>query len=165
MNIESPLMLCLGEAPGYAGARYSGLAFTSEKLLLDGAIPRVDRLDARITNRNKPWSEPSATTVWSTLYDLGIAEEVILFNVFPWHPIGNKPLHSNRTPTKEEKFKGLPYLEELISIYPNSPVVAIGNTAKDSLSLLGVNCTHVRHPAYGGTPEFRSGLGNYVNKG
>lgn len=92
----SPRFILCGEAPGYQGCARSGVAFTSERLLLEGAIPRIAALPQRLTSRRLPFSEPSATIVWKTLYQLGIAEVTILWNAVQLHPflIGN-PL-SNR---------------------------------------------------------------------
>lgn len=73
-------LILVGEAPGYQGGRYSGVAITSERLLLEGMIPRMPALQGRLTDRAKPFSEPSATIVWGKLQELGIAGEVILWN-------------------------------------------------------------------------------------
>jgi hypothetical protein len=82
----APRLLCIGEAPGYQGCRISGVTFTSEALLLEGAIPRIDTLDVRLTGRKLPWREPSTTIVWNALQSAGLAEHTILWNAFPWHP-------------------------------------------------------------------------------
>jgi uracil-DNA glycosylase len=75
LSCVDPKFLVLGEALGYQGCRYSGLAFTSERLLLENQIPLMPDLKGqRITSRNRPWSEPSATTVWGALYENKIAE-------------------------------------------------------------------------------------------
>ena len=65
--VDAELIL-VGEAAGYQGCHFSGLAFTNEKLLLQGSIPRVS-IDGRITARPRPWCEPSATVVWGALQD------------------------------------------------------------------------------------------------
>ena len=57
-----PTLLLIGEAPGYQGCHFSGVPFTNEKLIIDGAIPRVFSV-GRITTRPRPWCEPSATIV------------------------------------------------------------------------------------------------------
>jgi len=155
----NPQLLIIGEAPGYQGCRYSGLAFTSERLLMERVIPRMSGLDGgRITDRQKPWSEPSATIVWKALYEKGLARSTVLFNAVPWHPEGKRGIHSNRTPTTEEKQHGLQYLKDLLEIYPGVPVAALGNTASETLAALEVKHTKLRHPANGGATKFREGL-------
>ncbi len=151
-------VLC-GEAVGYAGAVHSGIPFTSERLLVQGAIPRVtDCLHGRLTTRKLPFSEPSATIVWSKLYELGIAEQTILTNSVPWHPVGKTGPHSNRTPTESEKEAGLAMLPLMLDIYPNAIIVAVGNIASENLTAIGIEHHKVRHPANGGATAFRDGL-------
>ena len=62
-------VVVVGEAAGYRGARVSGIAFTSERQLT-GIGP----------------TEASATIVHRVLARLGVAEDVLLWNVVPTHP-------------------------------------------------------------------------------
>jgi len=75
---DAPLLL-VGEAPGYRGARISGIPFTSERQLT-GSGP----------------AEATATIVHRVLAELGLAGQVLLWNVVPTHP-GSAT--SNRPPT------------------------------------------------------------------
>ena len=82
--------ILVGEAAGYRGARVSGVAFTSERQLT-GAGP----------------AEASATIVHRVLRELGIEDEVLLWNVVPTHPGTER---SNRRPTRAEVDASRPYL-------------------------------------------------------
>lgn len=166
LNAPNPRLLIVGEAPGYRGCRYSGLAFTSEKLLFQKAIPRMEGLDGeRITNRTLPWSEPSATIVWGALNQFDLQNETVMFNAVPWHPEGAAGIHSNRTPTAIERAEGLKYLRQLVSIFEGVTVAALGNVASTTLSELNIDHVKLRHPANGGATKFRSGLSNLVECG
>jgi len=156
-------LILVGEAAGYQGCHVSGIAFTSERLLLEGRIPRV-RLDDRITSRPRPWSEPSATTVWGTLHELGLAESTVLWNCFPWHPHREGELQSNRTPTREEIAAGRPLLDLLCSQWPKAKVIAVGKAAAGALAMLDREAPCVRHPSMGGATEFRAGLRRCANR-
>ncbi len=123
-------MLLVGEAPGYRGARISGLPFTSERQLT-GAGP----------------AEATATIVQRTLAELGLVEEVLLWNVVPTHP---GTATSNRPPTRAEVEAGLRYLEPLAR---GRRMIAVGRVAQAALG-----CEHVRHPSRGGAAAFRAGL-------
>ncbi len=149
------LILC-GEAAGYQGLRVSGCAFTSEALILEGAIPRISA-SQRLSVRDRPWSEPSARIVWKTLYAQNVAESTILWNAFPLHPQGPHAL-SNRAPTKSELLQGLPLLAMLRDQYPDALMVAVGLHAQASLKKIGIAADYVRHPAYGGATEFAAGI-------
>ena len=153
-----PRWLLLGEAAGYQGAHVSGIPFTSERLLLEGAIPRVDIGGQRLSTRARPWSEPSATTVWGTLHALDRAGDTLLWNAYPWHPHRPGVLQSNRTPTPAERRAGLPVLEALLATFPQVRCFAVGRNAEASLAEVGIHATPLRHPSMGGATAFREGL-------
>lgn len=163
LGAPSVRFLAVGEAPGWQGCRASGIPFTSEKLLLNGAIPRIAPMHGkRITDRELPLAEPSATILWTTLYELGIAEETVLWNAFPFHPFDGEPW-SNRTPTDSELELGRPYLEAMLALYPDARVIAVGKKAAGSLKKLGIQSfAEVRHPSNGGKPQFVAGLSQAV---
>lgn len=150
--------LLIGEAAGYQGCKVSGIPFTSERLILAGAIPRVAVPAGRLSSRNRPWSEPSATTVWKTLHALGIAERTVLWNAYPWHPHKPGAPHSNRTPTRAERLAGLPVLEALLRVIPGVRMFAVGRNAESSLAELGMEATALRHPSMGGARTFAAQL-------
>jgi len=154
-----PSFILAGEAPGYQGCRYSGIAFTSERLLGEGAIPRIPALSGRLSDRRLPFSEPSATIVWKTLYRLGIADRTILWNAMQLHPYRPDNLWSNRTPTPDEIKLGEPALRILIKTFPAARIVAVGKKSEGLLSDMGIPVAgSVRHPANGGATEFAEGL-------
>ena len=125
----APLLL-VGEAPGYRGARVSGIPFTSERQLT-GTGP----------------AEAAATVVHRVLDELGLSEQVLLWNVVPTHP--GTPT-SNRPPTRREVEAGLSFAFELAR---GRTVVAIGRIAAAALG-----AEYVRHPSHGGATDFRQGL-------
>lgn len=154
-----PEFILAGEAPGYAGCRYSGIAFTSERLLGEGAIPRIPVLPGRLSDRRLPFSEPSATIVWKTLYRLGIAERTILWNALQLHPHRPDNLWSNRTPTPSEMSLGEPALRILIEAFPSAKIIAVGKKSEGLLHDMGIpTAGSVRHPANGGATQFAAGL-------
>jgi uracil-DNA glycosylase len=156
-NVRAKLLL-IGEAPGYQGCHFSGVPFTNEKLIVDGVIPRI-YATGRFTKRERPWCEPSATIVWRTLHELGLADDVVLWNAFAWHP--HKPGNpmSNRAPTRMEVTKGLPVLLKVLNYFQGVPIVPIGRVSEKTLSSLGITTMKaVRHPSMGGATEFRDGM-------
>jgi uracil-DNA glycosylase len=160
LNCDAALLL-IGEAAGYQGAHVSGMAFTSERLMLEGSIPRI-RIEARLSTRTRPWSEPSATTVWGALTELGLAERAVLWNCFAWHPHRPGELQSNRTPTREEYAQGLPVLASLCAMYPRAHLLAVGKGAAAGLAALGRSVVGLRHPSMGGASAFRAGLATWA---
>lgn len=159
-----PLFLLVGEAPGYQGCHYSGVPFTNEALICKGAVPRMGSQD-RFTSRTRPWSEPSATIVWGTLHKLGIADRVVMWNAFAWHPHKPDDHWSNRAPSREELTAGISVLELVVNHFRYAPVVPIGRVAECTLKHLGVKALEsVRHPGMGGANEFRAQLTALVQK-
>jgi len=157
--------LLIGEAAGYQGCKVSGIPFTSERLILEGQIPRIAVPPGRLSSRTRPWSEPSATTVWKTLHALGIAAQTALWNACPWHPCRPDVPHSNRTPTSAERQAGKPALDALLRLLPEVRIFAVGRNAESSLAELGVSAIPLRHPSMGGAREFSLQLQRAVTKG
>jgi uracil-DNA glycosylase len=122
--------ILVGEAAGYRGARVSGLAFTSERQLT-GTGP----------------AEASATIVRRVLGELGVENDVLLWNVVPTHP---GTASSNRRPTRGEVAAARPFLEELVD---GRRVIAVGRLAATEL-----DSEYVRHPSYGGALAFADGV-------
>lgn len=125
----APILL-VAEAPGYRGTRVSGVPLTSERQLT-GSGP----------------AEATATIVHRTLAELGLTEQVLLWNLVPTHP---GTATSNRAPTRAEIEAGLPFLTELAR---GRRAIAVGRLAHARLGGL-----YVRHPSHGGATAFREGL-------
>jgi uracil-DNA glycosylase len=156
-------LILIGEAPGYQGCHVTGIPFTSERLLIAGKIPRVSSRALRLSRRHIPWSEPSATTIWSALHEFGIAGETILWNAFPWHPYKKGNRQSNRTPKPAEREAGIPVLKALLGAFPAATLGAVGRHAEKSLAQCGVEAHALRHPSMGGVSAFRRGLKQLIH--
>jgi uracil-DNA glycosylase family 4 len=126
---DAPLLL-VGEAPGYRGTRISGIPLTSER---------------QLTGRGP--AEATATIVHRTLEELGLADDVLLWNLVPTHP---GTATSNRPPTRAEIDASEPFLAELAR---GRRVIAVGRLAHARLG-----GAYVRHPSHGGAVAFRDGL-------
>ena len=157
-----PLLVLIGEAAGYQGCHFSGMAFTNERLMLEGRIPRIT-VDGRFTTRPRPWCEPSATVVWGALHTHGVAARTVLWNSFAWHPYRDGNPYSNRAPTRAELEAGREVLDGVLGAFTGARVVAVGQVAGRTLRSLGREPAAVlRHPSMGGANQFRAGLGVLV---
>jgi uracil-DNA glycosylase len=161
LDCEPRYIIC-GQSPGWRGCRYSGIAFTSERQILDGVIPRIEAPTTRLTRaglHRRPLSEPSATIMWNTLHWLGVANDVVLWNALQLHPHRPSAPWSNRTPTRAEIELGAPALEMLLEAFPDARVISIGLKSEDLLRELDVLPNgQLRHPAYGGARQFAEGM-------
>jgi uracil-DNA glycosylase len=146
---EGADILAVGEAAGYQGMRWSGIAFTSEFDLLRWGPPY-----RRSSRRPRPWKEPSGTIVHGVLEELGAERRVILWNTVPTHPhLPGKPL-SNRRPTREEIAAGRVFVQRLVEIVQPRVLVGVGRIACEALP----EAQYVRHPAQSGATAFRLGM-------
>ncbi len=161
----SPQFIMVGEAPGYQGCRYTGIAFTSERLILEGSIPRVMHGSERLSKRHIPFSEPSATIIWNNLSARGLQHRVILWNTLQLHPHPPEDLWANRTPTDRELAIGRPALKLLSAAFPFALFIAIGKKAAHALNAANIHAiANVRHPANGGAAQFSMGLDRILNE-
>jgi hypothetical protein len=159
-RVGQPRLLLLGEALGFRGGRFSGIAFTSERQLAGPSDRRLPWAGSpfRATSRNPAlWLEPSGSVVWGALG--GRAEGALIWNTFPWHPHGAKGPLSNRTPERSLVAANLHVLERLLEEIDGARVLAVGRTAEAALAILGIEAPTLRHPAHGGAGLFRRQLG------
>ena len=133
---HAPLLL-VGEAPGYRGARVSGIPFTSERQL-SGTGP----------------AEPTATIVRGVLAELELEAQTLCWNVVPTHP---GTADSNRPPTRAEVEAGMRYVARLAR---GRRLVALGRIAERA-----TGAPYVRHPSHGGAEAFRAGLLRFAADG
>lgn len=169
-------LILLAEALGYQGGHFTGIAMTSERLLLGhlrhkGLGPEMvfrgtPRRTSREDIRPDGFTEPTATIVWGAMRELGLDPRgVILWNAFPWHPF--KPgigLLSNRTPSEDEVLLGRPVLLALKSLIPQAEVLAVGQKSAALLAAMGIAAPALRHPANGGAGQFREQFARIVKK-
>jgi uracil-DNA glycosylase len=145
--------LLVGLAPGYRGARFTGVPFTDEhRLCWPGSC--YDRTGAR----EHAWREATAGVVMELL---GARNDIACWNVCPWHPHEPGNMLSNADPDAETIGYGLQVLEWLVlRLLPKARLVAVGQVAAEALRTFRVNgklvevVAELRHPAHGGANEF-----------
>jgi hypothetical protein len=169
--------LLIGEALGYQGGHFSGIAMTSERILLGhqrakGILPEhvFTGLAPRRTSRPdvKPlgFNEPTATMAWGAMLGLGVPPyDFVIWNTFAWHPYQPaKGLLSNRRPTDAELHVGYAALVTFLQVFESCQVVAVGQVAAAQLATIVDDLHVVRHPANGGAPQFRAGLAKLIGR-
>ncbi len=145
----------VGEAAGYAGCRFSGIPFTGEAQLVGPErLPWAGNGGYAQSSSGEPWRERSGTIVWQAL---GRRHDCVLWNAFPWHPFGAKPL-SNRRPRRTEMMQARELLTHFVSLFPGAQVLAIGRVSQRALGEIGVSARYIRHPSYGGKAAFLRGI-------
>ena len=149
--IREPEFALIGLAPGYRGARFTGVPFSDEaRLCFPGSC--YDRS----STRERPYREASAGVVMDALNG---STRIVCFNVVPWHPHRpNEPL-SNADPNAETVKLGRGVLEWFFErLYPEVQPVSVGRLAESVLAEMSPGAPHLPHPARGGAKEFRAGL-------
>ncbi len=170
---ENATHLLVGEASGWQGCRFSGIPFTSERMV----IGRHETLQQEVVFGNAPggertstqdWqngaqrrfgmAEASATILWKAVLEHLCAFDFVLWNVVPWHPHQADAPRSNRSGahslTCDELYRGGLHLQETLQLFPNAVVVAVGEMARVAVSLLRQGAACVRHPSHG-ADQFR----------
>lgn len=173
--------LFIAEALGYQGGHFSGIAMTSERIILgnhpdvepksvlgDWAYQRTSNPESPLLNNTQKrlgFNEPTATVVWNALIQNNLAaNDVILWNIFPFHPYKKKnELLTNRTPSIPELDEGIKYVKMLLNLVPEMQIVAIGQKSATTLGRYGVGYKiALPHPSMGGANDFRSAMKKYL---
>ncbi len=165
---RSAKYVLVGEALGYQGGHFSGMAMTSERILLNKLTHKGIRAEHVFTGiepqrTSKPvvkadgFTEPTATIAWGTMLDLGIDPyDFVIWNTFAWHPWNPKKGRlSNRRPTDQELSFGFGALATFMQVFDGCTVIAVGKIAGANLVGIVDKIHDVRHPANGGAGQFR----------
>ncbi|MHC4840795.1 MAG: uracil-DNA glycosylase [Planctomycetota bacterium] len=149
-TLKTPKFAFIGIAPGYRGARFTGVPFSDEhRLCYPGSC--YDRT----STRENAYKEATAKVVMELL---GARTDVVCWNLVPWHPHENGKLLSNSDPDKDTIELGLQALDWFFErLYPNVQRICVGKLVQKHMQAhYGEEYTCVRHPARGGADEFRT---------
>ncbi|WP_233801825.1 uracil-DNA glycosylase [Paraburkholderia sp. HP33-1] len=167
-------VILIAEALSCRGGRFTGIAMTSERILLgndtklDSCATGSDRSPlpdylpgpvtrtscraalSRMTDREYGVYERTASVVWQTMLSNGFGPtEFALWNAFPFHPFADDDTESNRRPSNHELHATGQILTDFISLFPRSVrFVALGREAESALRSHPMQPPHelVRHP-------------------
>ena len=148
-----------GEAAGYQGMRWSGIAFT-----VSATWPTGGSVSARLVRSSATAREPSGTIVDLVLGELDAEHRVIVWNTcrrIPAEPA--QPLSKTRRPTMDESRPGQSTPERLLELIKPRVIVAVGRVAEQ---VLGSRATYVaarrrrHHSICRGNGSILTNLGN-----
>ncbi len=166
MKQLKPSAMLVAEAPGFNGAKHTGVPFSSERLLLDNSHPLfgVDKGFRTLTVDNLR-SENSARMVWDEIG--GYSSLPLIWNIFPFHPFRKGNEMSNRAPRKGEIEQGKTFIAELIDIFDIKRIGAVGRKAEVGLMEMKLEqqISYIRHPSYGGKEDFIRGVRELMHLG
>lgn len=161
MSALQPRLMLLLEAPSYQGMSVTGVP-AAGRLFTEG-LPGINLFG--LGNGYQAVDEPglktprnnqTASILWGTLAALNAT--ALVWNAYPFHPhLPGNPL-TNRTPRPAEILIGMPFVQELMTLFDCPRVIAVGNIADRSLTLMNIPHLKIRHPAQGGKNKFVSGL-------
>lgn len=153
IGVES---IWIGRDLGYRGGRRTGIALTDEPNLPYVSAHFGREACLHRATKGPVVSERTATVIWRTIRR--VESSVFTWNVFPLHPHEEgKPL-TNRCHTAAERVAVRGLLLDLLDLLRPGRIVAIGNDAEAGLLDLGIECSKVRHPSYGGVSDFEKGI-------
>ena len=145
-SIKTPDYILIAESPS-SGARYTGIAMTSEKVI------KENNLSYQSTSQKGNTYELTASRVWNEM-SKG-SKTFVLWNAFAFN-INKKQNKWFENPTSEELKANKYLLEKFLDLYPKAKIVAVGTKAKEALSIIGItNIENVRHPSHDYKKEFK----------
>lgn len=166
MQELTPKLLLVGEAPGYKGAKLTGVPFSCEELLMTSDSHGVfgRRFQYQCVHQQGEFEkERSAIMVWE---ELNRYQEIpLIWNIFPYHPHPLNQPFANRGPRVSELRAGQVYIQKLLQIFPITRIAAVGRKAYQGLeemNISNISLQYVRHPSYGGKRDFVKGLENFM---
>ena len=174
--------LLIAEAPGYQGAKFSGIPMTCERTLLGHrhGVTCADVLGGTLEPRRtscppeasskavklRGFCEPTAAYVWGHMAARpGLSKKIVLWNIFGFHPHKYTDTLTNRTPKDTEilSISNRHVLEAFLRLFPARPILSMGKISEKYLGEWGRPCRLcTRHPANGGGAKFRENFDKFL---
>ena len=157
LNHKNASYVLIAESPS-TGARYSGIAMTSEKVInTNGLNYKYSSLKSK---NGKYVYELTAKKVWDEI--LSNKENFVMWNAFAFN-IHEKEGRWFENPTQEELEQNLDILNCFLSLFKNAKIITVGNTAKNALKILNFkNFESIRHPSNDFKKEFPQQFKKYI---
>lgn len=172
LRVPHAKYILVAEALGFQGGHFTGIAMTSERILLghhknNKLIPSIviscstqrtsncKHVGIKAAQSRFGYNEPTATIVWESIIDSQRdSADIILWNIFPFHPY-KEDILTNRTPSDIELVEGIRYLNMLRGLVKDAKIITIGAKSHKTLSDFGIMHEPVPHPANGGANDYR----------
>lgn len=158
LNHKNATYVLIAESPS-TGARYSGIAMTSEKVI------NTNDLDygysSAKSKTGKYVYELTAKKVWDEI--LLKKENFVMWNAFAFN-IHEKEGRWFENPTNEELEQNLDLLNSFLSMFEGAKIITVGATAKNALQILNFSdFESIRHPSNDFKKEFPEQFKKYIN--
>ena len=158
LNHKNASYVLIAESPS-TGARYSGIAMTSEKVIYTNNL-EYDYSSVKSTDKKYVY-ELTAKKVWDEI--LTNKENFVMWNAFAFN-IHEKENRWFENPTNEELEQNLSLLNSFLSLYKNAKIITVGTTAKNALQILNFsNFESIRHPSNDFKKEFPEQFKRYIS--
>ena len=158
INQKNASYVLIAESPS-TGARYTGIAMTSEKVIYDCGY---DFGYSSLKSKDKKYVyELTAKKVWDEIANE--KEKFVMWNAFAFN-IHEKDARWFENPTQEELEQNLEILNTFLSLYPNAKIITVGKTAQNALDILRFkDFESIRHPSNDFKKEFPQQFKKYLS--
>ena len=158
LNQKNAKYILIAESPSL-GARYSGIAMTSEKVI--NANNLSYKFSSKKSKSGKYIYELTAKKVWDEIIEK--KENFVMWNAFAYN-IHEKEGRWFENPTEEELKENLKLLNSFLTLYSGAKIITIGKTAQNALNILSFNnFESIRHPSNDFKKEFPEQFRKYTN--
>ena len=157
LNQKNAKYILIAESPSL-GARYSGIAMTSEKVI------KTNNLDYHFSSKKSEMGkyvyELTAKKVWDEM--ISKKEDFAMWNAFAFN-IHEKEGRWFENPTEEELKENLDILNSFLALYAGAKIITVGKTAQNALEILNFkNFESIRHPSNDFKKEFPKQFEKYT---
>lgn len=171
LNFKNATYALIAESPS-TGARFSGVAMTSEKTIEQYGLDKKYGLEYSSKNQKKyKKGEITANKVWKEITKKD-ESKFVLWNAFAFNIVKDEKEKEEKkvakkrwfeTPDKKELEANYELLSDFLSLFPNIKIIALGSTAKSALNALGIEKFElVRHPSNDFKNEFPKQIAPYL---